>query len=97
MSIEALTPVVRDILTAPDVDLRTISAKRVRKQILAQDPSLSENWVKDNKEDIDRLIGRIFEEVAAASARAAAAAANGNGSGSGSGSSGEGESEATRL
>lgn len=95
MSIEALTPVVRDILTAPDVDLRTISAKRVRKQILAQDPSLSENWVKDNKEDIDRLIGRIFEEVAAASARAAAAAANGNGSGSGS--SGEGESEATRL
>lgn len=97
MSIEALTPVVRDILTAPDVDLRTISAKRVRKQILAQDPSLSENWVKDNKEDIDRLIGRIFEEVAAASARAAAAAAAANGNGSGSGSSGEGESEATRL
>jgi len=79
MSVEALTPVIRGILTAPDVDLRTISAKRVRKQILVQDPSLSEAWIKDNKEQIDKLIGGIFEEVAAASAEAASSAEAVNG------------------
>jgi upstream activation factor subunit UAF30 len=71
MSVEALTPVIRGILTAPDVDLRTISAKRVRKQIVQQDPSLSDSWIRDNKEQIDKLIGGIFEEVASASAQAA--------------------------
>jgi upstream activation factor subunit UAF30 len=68
MSIEALTPLIRGILTAPDVDLRTISAKRVRKQILQSDPSLSEVWIRENKEPIDKLISSVFEEVAAASA-----------------------------
>jgi len=82
MSVEALTPVIKGILTAPDVDLRTISAKRVRKQILQQDPSLSETWIRDNKDDIDKLIASIFGEVAAAQAEAvstAEAAATTNG------------------
>jgi hypothetical protein len=68
MSIEALTPLIRSILTARDVDLCTISAKRVRKQILQSDPSLSEVWIRENKEQIDKLISSVFEEVAAASA-----------------------------
>ena len=72
MSVEGLTPLIRGILTAPEVDLRTISAKRVRKQILQNDPSLSEVWIKDNKEEIDKVIGSVFEEVASASAEAEA-------------------------
>ena len=63
MSIDALTPRIREILTAPNTDLSTISAKRVRLQLLNEDPSLSESWVRENKTDIDKHIAGIFGEV----------------------------------
>lgn len=43
--------------------MSTISAKRVRKQLVELDPSISVGWVKANKEDIDRLIARVFEAI----------------------------------
>ncbi|KZT23518.1 SWIB-domain-containing protein [Neolentinus lepideus HHB14362 ss-1] len=63
MDVQALGPHVRDILTAPGVDLTTISAKRVRKELLETNPSLTADDVKENKDEIDALISRIFEEV----------------------------------
>ena len=63
MSIEDLSPRIRDILRAPVTDLKTISAKRVRLQLLQDDPSLSGSWVKENKTAIDKHIASIFEEV----------------------------------
>ncbi|TCD60622.1 hypothetical protein EIP91_009768 [Steccherinum ochraceum] len=57
---------IRAILQSPGIDLATISAKRVRKQLQEQDPSLTADVVKDNKEEIDRIIGQVYEEVSAA-------------------------------
>lgn len=56
---------IRDILTAPGVDLGTISAKRVRKQLLEQNEELTPDLVKEHKEDIDALIGSVYEQVSA--------------------------------
>ncbi|EPQ55071.1 SWIB-domain-containing protein [Gloeophyllum trabeum ATCC 11539] len=63
MDVQALEPRIREILTAPGVDLGTISAKRVRKQLLEQDPNLTVEQLKENKDEVDALIGRIYEEV----------------------------------
>lgn len=71
MQVEGLRPLVQGILSASGVDLQTISAKRVRKQLLQLDPSLSEVWIRDNKEPIDKLIATVFEEVATANAERA--------------------------
>ncbi|GJE91389.1 SWIB-domain-containing protein [Phanerochaete sordida] len=54
---------IRDILTAPGVDLGTISAKRVRKQLLEQNEDLTPELVKEYKDDLDALIGSVYEEV----------------------------------
>lgn len=54
---------IRDILTAPGVDLGTISAKRVRKQLLEQNEDLTPELVKDHKDPLDKLIGIVYEEV----------------------------------
>lgn len=69
MSIESLEPRIRAILGAPGTDLETISAKRVRRRLLKEDASLSEEWMKDNKEPIDALIASVFEEVSGVHAR----------------------------
>ncbi|EMD33109.1 hypothetical protein CERSUDRAFT_142690 [Gelatoporia subvermispora B] len=68
MSFDAskLEPQIREILTAPGTDLSTISAKRVRKQLVEQDTSLTSELVKERKEEIDKVIARVFEEVSAA-------------------------------
>ncbi|KAI0343733.1 SWIB-domain-containing protein [Trametopsis cervina] len=58
---------IRAILQAPGVDLSTISAKRVRKQLLEQNEELSPELVKTYKEDLDTLIGQIYEQVSAGS------------------------------
>ena len=63
MDIQQLEPYIRQILTAPGTDLSTISAKRVRKQLTEQHPSISEDFVRANKPQIDALIKSIFETV----------------------------------
>ncbi|TFK85125.1 SWIB-domain-containing protein [Polyporus arcularius HHB13444] len=62
-SVAALEPKVRQILSAPGIDLSTISAKRVRKQLLEIDPTLTPEFVKDKKEDIDKIIQVVYEEI----------------------------------
>ena len=54
---------IRAILQAPGVDLSTISAKRVRKQLVEDNSELTAELVKEYKEDIDALIGSVYEEV----------------------------------
>lgn len=54
---------IREILSAPGVDLGTISAKRVRKQLLEQNEDLTPELVKEHKDELDALIGTVYEEV----------------------------------
>lgn len=61
--VQSLEPKIRAILTAPGVDLTTISAKRVRKQLMEENSALTADVVKDNKEEIDGLISQVFQEV----------------------------------
>jgi upstream activation factor subunit UAF30 len=63
MSVAALEPSIRKILSAPGTDLNTISAKRVRKQLLELEADISEDWVKGNKDQIDALIASVYEAV----------------------------------
>ncbi|KAJ4500419.1 hypothetical protein C8R41DRAFT_899888 [Lentinula lateritia] len=65
-SFDDLEPLVRQILSAPGTDLTTISAKRVRRELLSLDPSLTPEFVKANKLDVDAVITRVFGEVSAA-------------------------------
>ncbi|KIK69054.1 hypothetical protein GYMLUDRAFT_35098 [Collybiopsis luxurians FD-317 M1] len=63
---DALEPLVRRILSAPGTDLTTISAKRVRRELLVLDSSLTPEFVKEHKQDVDAIITRVFGEVSAA-------------------------------
>lgn len=63
MSPRDLEPAIRKVLTAPGVDLNLISAKAVRKRLQAIDPSLTHEWMKENREAIDAIIGEIFQSV----------------------------------
>ncbi|KAK7045625.1 hypothetical protein VNI00_007458 [Paramarasmius palmivorus] len=60
-----LEPLVHQILSAPGTDLSTISAKRVRRELLSLDSSLTPEFVKENKDDIDAVITRVFGQVSA--------------------------------
>lgn len=66
IDVQSLEPQIREILSAPGIDLTTISAKRVRKQLLDQDTSLTAESVKEKKEEIDQLIGAVYEQISAA-------------------------------
>ena len=59
----SLEPHIHQILSAPGTDLSTISAKRVRRQLLELDPSLTADFLKDNKDDVDAVISSVFEKV----------------------------------
>ncbi|KAG7091021.1 hypothetical protein E1B28_010082 [Marasmius oreades] len=59
----ALAPLVQQILSAPGTDLRTISAKRVRRELLALDPSLTPEFLKEHKREVDDVITRVFGQV----------------------------------
>ena len=63
MSVEQLAPMIHQILSAPDTDLSTVSAKRVRKQLVELEPDITLEFVKQNKDAIDLLIGSIFESL----------------------------------
>ena len=56
---------IRAILQAPGVDLGTISAKRVRKHLLELNDDLTPEIVKEHKEELDALIGTVYEQVSA--------------------------------
>ncbi|KAI0767016.1 SWIB/MDM2 domain-containing protein [Fomes fomentarius] len=62
-AIQSLEPIIRQILTAPGTDLSTISAKRVRKQLLDLDSSLTADYVRDKKSQIDEFIAKVYEEI----------------------------------
>ncbi len=66
-AIQSLEPKIRQILTAPGTDLSTISAKRVRKQLLDldSDSSLTADYVRDKKSQIDDFIAKVYEEISA--------------------------------
>ncbi|KAG8792664.1 hypothetical protein FRC12_005306 [Ceratobasidium sp. 428] len=61
--VASLEPRIYAILMAPAVDLNSISAKRVRAQLRANDPELGDDWVRANKEEIDKLTAAVFERV----------------------------------
>jgi upstream activation factor subunit UAF30 len=63
--ISSLEPSIRAILSAPGTDLTTISAKRVRKQLLEVEPSLTQDFLKENKEAVDGVIASVFEAISA--------------------------------
>ncbi|EED77033.1 predicted protein, partial [Postia placenta Mad-698-R] len=69
INLDALEPQIREILTAPGIDLSTISARRVRKQLLEVDTSLTADSLKENREKIDELIANIYEQVSAEASR----------------------------
>ncbi|KAH7883182.1 SWIB/MDM2 domain-containing protein [Phlebopus sp. FC_14] len=68
----ALEEPITRILSAPGVDLETISAKRVRKSLL-EDPrnaslGLTAEGLKERRVEVDSVISRIFESVSRAAA-----------------------------
>jgi upstream activation factor subunit UAF30 len=62
MQVADLESRIYSILSAPGTDLGTISAKRVRRLLLAQD-DVPQELIKDNKEAIDKLISNVFARV----------------------------------
>ncbi|KAF5383477.1 hypothetical protein D9757_006126 [Collybiopsis confluens] len=60
---DTLKPLVRSILSAPSTDLSTISAKRVRRELIGREAKLTQDFVKENKEEINKVITRVFAEV----------------------------------
>ncbi|KAJ1306291.1 hypothetical protein OPQ81_010993 [Rhizoctonia solani] len=64
-TVESLEPHIQAILTAPAVDLNTVSAKRVRAQLKVNVPELEDEWVRENKAEIDGLIAAVFDRVRA--------------------------------
>ncbi|KAF8891763.1 hypothetical protein BD779DRAFT_1610490 [Infundibulicybe gibba] len=59
----SLKPRIYEILSAPGTDLTTISAKRVRRQLLELDPTLTAEFLRDNKDEVDAEIASVFEKV----------------------------------
>jgi len=64
--VSMLEPNIRALLSAPDVDLTTISAKRVRKLLMEVESTLTPEVVKVNKEEINTLISQVFSEISGA-------------------------------
>jgi upstream activation factor subunit UAF30 len=61
---ETLEPAIRRILSAPGVDLQTISAKRVRRELVeGEEAIISADQVKEHKAEIDAVIARVFAKV----------------------------------
>ncbi|KAK1230476.1 hypothetical protein PQX77_006404 [Marasmius sp. AFHP31] len=59
----SLAPLVQQILSAPGTDLGTISAKRVRRELLALDPSLTPEFLKEHKAQVDEVITEVFGQI----------------------------------
>jgi len=59
----SLEPRIYQILSAPGTDLSTISAKRVRRRLIELDPTLTVEFFKENREEVDAVIASVFEDV----------------------------------
>ena len=59
----SLEPRIHQILSAPGTDLSTISAKRVRRRLIELDPTLTVEFFKENREEVDAVIASVFENV----------------------------------
>ena len=59
----SLEPRIYEILSAPGTDLSTISAKRVRRRLIELDPTLTVEFFKENRDEVDAVIGSVFENV----------------------------------
>lgn len=77
MSPGDLEPAIRKILTAPGVDLNSISAKVVRKRLQGVDPSLTSEWMEENKKTINAVIREIFLSVNEAASASSSGDTNG--------------------
>jgi upstream activation factor subunit UAF30 len=63
-NLEDLRGPVTSILTTPGVDLSTISAKRVRKELLADTTlGLTAREMKERRTEVDFLISKIYESI----------------------------------
>jgi len=63
-NLEDLRGPITSILTAPGVDLGTISAKRVRKQLLENtDLGLTAREMKERRTEVDKLISDVYENI----------------------------------
>ncbi|GLB37758.1 putative SWI complex, BAF60b domains containing protein [Lyophyllum shimeji] len=54
---------IHKILSAPGTDLTTISAKSVRRLLLKEVTSLTPEFLRENKKEVDIVIGKVFESV----------------------------------
>ncbi|KAF8839399.1 SWIB-domain-containing protein [Paxillus ammoniavirescens] len=70
--LQALQAPITRILSAPGVDLTTISAKRVRKTLIEDPqyatPGLTAEVMKERRIEVDQIISRVFETVSRAAA-----------------------------
>ena len=62
MQVADLEPHIHAILSAPGIDLVTISAKRVRRRLLEEE-GVPQDLIKDNKKAVDDLIAAVFARV----------------------------------
>jgi upstream activation factor subunit UAF30 len=63
--INSLESHIRNILEAPKTNLDTISARRIRKQLIGAEPFVDGAFLKVHKKEIDLVITRVYEEVVA--------------------------------
>ncbi|KAF9039439.1 SWIB-domain-containing protein [Hymenopellis radicata] len=63
LDLSAIAPLVRVILTRPETDLSTITARGVRKQLPELDESLTPSFLKENKEELEEIIAAEFERI----------------------------------
>lgn len=67
MSVTTLEPHIRRILlSTPSTALSSITTKDVRVQLLEEVPSITKEWIKDNKKQVNGLIASVFESVSGA-------------------------------
>ncbi|TFK74017.1 SWIB-domain-containing protein [Pluteus cervinus] len=58
-----LEPHIRDILQAPSTNLNAISAKGVRRELSQRIPTLTPEFLKTNKKQVDEITERVFAQV----------------------------------
>lgn len=63
MKVQDLAPLILEILNSPNTDLDTISAKRVRKQLVELRSNVTVEFVKENMEELNALITKIFRSL----------------------------------
>jgi upstream activation factor subunit UAF30 len=61
--LETLRPKIRAILTAPDTDLTSVSAKQIRDALVQKDGPFTPELAKEHKGALKQLIADVFNEV----------------------------------